>query len=117
MLTEEKQTELYISIETKNNIDRYCAYATFRVDSNDLLIYLEDDMEPGQDQLLPIFTSFIDEILEEHNDGICLDMVDLKEVLKKGNVTLLASVKGKNIDKWCRIYCTDQKNIILASET
>jgi len=98
-LTEEKQTELYINIETKNNIDRYSAYSTFRIDSNNLLIYLEDNMQSGEDELLFIFSDFINEMLKENDDGISLDMVDLKEVLKKGDIALFASVKGKNIDK------------------
>ena len=98
-LSEEKQTELYINIESKNNIERDLAYTTFRINSNDLLVYLEDDMLPGEDQLLPIFSDFINDMLEENNDGISLDMSDLKEVLQKGDLALFASVKGKNIAK------------------
>lgn len=97
--TEEKETELYMEIEPKNNIDRDLAYTTFRIDSNDLLIYLEDNMEAGEDQLLSILTTFINEMLEENDEGISLDMSDLKEVLQKGDVALYAYVKGKDIKK------------------
>jgi hypothetical protein len=98
-LTEKKQTELYRDIEPKNNIDQYLAYTTFRINSNDLLIYLEDDMQVEEDQLLPIFSIFINEMLEENDDGISLDMSDLKEVLQKGDVALFSSAKGRDIEK------------------
>lgn len=98
-LTEEKQTELYRDREPKNNIDRYLAYTTFRINSNDLLIYLEDDMQTEEDQLLPILSIFIKDMLEEEDDGISLDMSDLKEVLQKGDIALFSSAKGRDIEK------------------
>ncbi len=100
-LREEKQAKLYTNIETKNNIDRYTAYTTFRMDSNDLRIYLEDEMQAGEDQLLPIFSDFITNMLSE-DDDISLDMDDLKEVLSRGDEAIFAYITGKDIDKLIR---------------
>jgi len=97
-LSEEKQTKLYTAIEIKNNVDRSAVYTTFHMDSNDLLIYLEDDMESGEDQLLPLFTDFIHQMLDE-DDEISLDKDELKEVLMRGDDTFFAYVKGKDVDK------------------
>ena len=109
-LTEEKQTELYRSIESKNNIEKDLAYTTFRINSNDLLVYLEDGMSSVEDQLLAIFSDLIDDMLEENDDGISLDMSDLKEVLQKGDLALFASVKGKNITKMVSILVSSLTN-------
>ena len=95
---EEKEKVLYTTIEPKNNIERYSAYTTLSMDSTDLLIYMEDNMQPGQDQLLPLYSTFIDEMLDE-DDDISLDKDDLKDVLGRGDDALFLSVKGKDIDK------------------
>lgn len=98
-LAEEKQTELYRDIEQKNNIDQDLAYTVLRMNSKDLLMYLEDDMQAGEDQLLPIFSNLINIMLEEYDNGISLDRSDLKEVLQKGDLALFSFVKGKDIEK------------------
>jgi len=95
---EEKKSELYINKEPKNNVNRHTAYTTLHMDSNDLRIYLEDDMQPGQDKLLPVFSDFIDQMMDEYDD-ISLDMDDLKEVLSRGDDALFAYAKGKDVDK------------------
>ncbi len=95
---EEKEKILYTTIEPKNNIERHSAYTTLCMDSNNLMVYLEDNMQPGQDQLLPLYATFIEEMLDEYDD-ISLDMDDLKDVLSRGDDALFLSVKGKNIDK------------------
>lgn len=94
---EEKEKILYTTIEPKSNIERYSAYTTLRMDSNDLMIYLEDNMQLEQDQLLQLYSVFIDEMLDEY-DEISLDMHDLKDVLSRGDDALFLSVKGKDID-------------------
>lgn len=95
---EEKETELYTSKESKNNIDRDTVYTTLRMNSNDLRIYLEDDMQSGQDQLLSIFSALVGQMLDKYDD-ISLDMDDLKDVLSRGDDALFSYVKGKDIDK------------------
>ncbi len=95
---EEKKRELYINRDSKNNIDRHTAYTTLHMDSNDLRIYLEDKMNPGQDKLLPMFSDFIDQMMDEYDD-ISLDMDDLKDVLSRSDDALFLYVKGKDIDK------------------
>jgi hypothetical protein len=98
-LKEEIQTALFTSQERKDRIDRYPLYTTIRMDSNDFLIYLEDRMltdKVGQDQLLPIYTDFIYQMIDE-DDDICLDQADLKHVLQTGEVCVFASAKGRDI--------------------
>lgn len=98
-LAEEKQTELYRDIEQKNNINQDIAYTVLRINSKDLLMYLEDDMQAGEDQLLPMFSDFINVMLEEYDDDISLDRSDLKDVLQKGDIALSSFVKGKDAEK------------------
>jgi hypothetical protein len=102
LLTEERQETLYTDIGINDEIVRSPSYTTFSISSNDLLIYLEDEgMQPGEDQLLPIFSTFIDQMLEKDDAGISLDISNLKEVLKQGDVALFAFANGKekNIEK------------------
>ena len=98
LISEEKETELYTQVETKNNIDRDSAYTTFHMNSNDLLVYIEDDMKDGEDQLLPLFSDLIMQMLDE-DDEISLDMDDLKKVLSQGDDAFFVHVKGKDLDK------------------
>jgi len=96
LIKEEKEEELYTEIDINDELDRYPTYATFCMDSNDLLIYLEDDaMQDSEDQLLPLFSTFIDRMLDENYDGITLDKSDLKEVLLRGDVVYFSFVHGK----------------------
>jgi len=97
-LHEERRTEFFSSADRKEKIDPYPMYTTVRMVSSDLLIYMEDDIESEQDQLLPILSDLIDDMIDE-DDDISLDQTDLKEVLEKGNMCVFASAKGRNIDE------------------
>jgi len=112
-LSEEKETELYTKIETKNNIDRDAAYTTLHMNSNDLLVYMEDGMKTGEDLLLPLFADLIDQMLDE-GDEISLDRDDLKEVLSRGDDAFFVHVKGKDLDKMVRsvISSVTDENIL-----
>ena len=97
-LQEEMQTELSASQERKDNRDTYPVYTTVHMDSNDLLIYMEDNIQSNQDQLLPILSDLIDQMIDE-DDDICLDRSDLKNVLQKGDTCIFVSAKGRDIDE------------------
>ena len=96
-LREEKRTELFTSMERKELIARYPLYTTVRMVSSDLLIYIEDDIGSERDQLLPLFSELIEDMIDE-DDEISLDESELKEVLEKGETCLFASAQGRNID-------------------
>ncbi len=96
-LREEKQTELFTSPERKENTNQYPVYTTVHMNSNDLLVYMEDDIRSDQDQLLPVLSDLIYQMIDE-DDDICLDMADLKNVLQKGDTSVLVSAKGRDID-------------------
>ena len=97
LVSEEEETVIYRTAEHKNNTERHAAYATCRMSSNNLLIYLEDKIQDEEDQLLSMFSDFIELIIDD-NDEISLDRDELKEVLESGETVYLASVKGKDID-------------------
>ena len=96
-----EKTELYRSIEMRNYIDRNSAYATLRIDSRDLLDYVDNkESRPSEDQLFPPLLNMLDQMLKEGGkNDINLGIEDLKNVLKEGDHSVLASVKGSNIDE------------------
>ena len=96
-LHEEKRTELFPSAERKELIARYPLYTTVRMVSSDLLIYMEDEIGSERDQLLPLMSELIEDMIDE-DDDISLDEAELKEVLERGETCLFASVEGRDID-------------------
>jgi len=99
-LEEQKETELYRSIELKNYIDQYNGYATLRIDSIDLLNYLRDDKKPEYDETFPLILRFVDQMIQQGSkDDISLDIEDVKSVLKEGDIAVFASAKGDDIEE------------------
>ena len=96
-----ENTELYRSIEMRNYIDRTSAYATLRTDSRNLLNYVDNkESRPSEDQLFPLLLRMLDQMLKKGGkNDINLGIEDLKNVLKEGDLSMLASVKGSNIDE------------------
>lgn len=101
IVSRERKTERYTSRDTREYIDRNPAYTTLRIDSVDLLAYLENVVDqPNEDQLFPVLSSLIDPMLQEGSENdISLGMTDLINVLKEGNLTIFASAKGSDIDE------------------
>ena len=96
-----KETELYKDVELRNYIERRPAYATLRIDSHDLLSYLDESKDrPDEDMLFPLVIDCIDKILQEGSkDDISLDYADLKNILESGEVTIFGSSKGRDIEE------------------
>ncbi len=96
-----KKKELCRSIEMKSYIDRYPAYATLRMESEDLLHSLEDkENRSKEDRLQPLLLDHLNEMLKNAGESdICLGIEDLKSVLVQGELAIFASAKGKDIDE------------------
>lgn len=96
-----ENTELYRSIEMRNYIDKEPTYATYRIDSRNLLDYIDNEKSrPKEDQLLTPLLSMLDLMLHEGGEnGIGLGIEDLQNILREGDVSVLASSKGSNIDE------------------
>ncbi len=94
-----KETQLYKDVELRNYIERKPAYATLRIDSRDLLSYLDESKDrPDEDMLFPLVVDRINKILQEGSeDDISLNYADLKNILESGEVTIFGSSKGRDI--------------------
>ncbi len=97
----ERETERYTSREMREYMDRNPAYVTLRIDSIDLLIYLENEVDqPNEDQLFPILSNLIDPMLQEGGESdISLGMIDLTNTLKEGSLAVFGSAKGSDTDE------------------
>lgn len=94
-------TELYRSIEMRNYIGRNPAYATYRIDSRDLLSYVEnEEWRPKEDQLFPVLSNMLEQMFQAGSkDDMSLGIKDLKNILKDGDLAVFGSAKGSNIDE------------------
>jgi len=96
-----KETELYKDVELRSYIERSPAYVTLRLDSRDLLLYLDEPKDRlDEDMLFPLVSDFIDKMLQEGGkDDISLDYADLKNILESGEITIFGSSKGRDIEE------------------
>ncbi len=94
-----EKTELYRSIEMKNYIDCNPAYATLHIDSSDLLIYLENEVNrPHEDKISPLLFTIVGQMLQRGSENdISLGITDIKNVLKEGELAIFASAIGRDI--------------------
>jgi len=89
-----QDTELYISHELRQYIDRNEGYATLRIDSIDLFHYLDNDTKPEYDDIFPSVSNFISQITQNNNkDDIPINIEDIKKNLQKGDLAVFASAK------------------------
>ncbi len=96
-----EKTELYRSIEIRKYIDSNPAYATLSIDSRDLRSYVDnEESKPSEDQLLPELLSMLDLMLQKGGENdISLGSKDLQNVMREGDLTVLTSARGSNINE------------------
>lgn len=94
------ETELYTSNELKTYIDRYQSYITLRINATDLMWYLEDEKSPLGDQFFPIALDHIKQMIQKGSeDDISLTIEDINAVLINGQLAVLSSARGSDIEE------------------
>ena len=102
-----KKNELYTSIEYKNYTDKKSEYcnitpiSTLRIDSDTLINYLDGKKTDGdKDIIFDSITNFIESVTKNKDIIVLpLSIKDVKDVLKKSEVAVMTSVRGKEVEK------------------